>query len=192
MGEHAPGSGHFDRAGQPSSFGAYGAAAGFGDAVVTAAFVVKCGVGAFVGLLNESRRQHSLQAAIKRAGAELKVAIGLTGDVLHDAVTVLFARDEGEQNVEDRRSQHISVTDILNHFVGGVKSFQPSIERSLDAACRGRAPQMNRGVPWADTKGRLIGRNAEYAVELQLPGNRAWLNICRFCYCSRRTWAGWS
>ena len=99
----APGCHH--RAGEALRFGANYTLSEGGHAVVAPAFVIERGVGAFVGFLHQSRREHALQAAIERAGTELQCIVGLPRDVLHDAVAVPFLVGEGQQDMEDRRGK---------------------------------------------------------------------------------------
>jgi hypothetical protein len=105
------------------------------NAVIPSALIIQFRIWPLVGLLNQTRSEHTVQAAVERAWTETEGTIRVVTHVAHDGVTMPFAIRERQQDVKHRwrQRQHrigarnsshianISVTDILAIFALFVK-----------------------------------------------------------------------
>src|SRR5579859_7340201 len=76
-----------------------------GQFVIAAAFVVQIGIGPYARFLDQPIAEHALDRAVERARSHASLALGSRGNLLHNAVAMALTVDEGQQDVEDRRSQ---------------------------------------------------------------------------------------
>jgi hypothetical protein len=83
-----------------TSFFHGGATAGFGEAVVAAAFVVVLRIGTFFQFFDEALFEETLDGAIQSAGAEANLSARSLADFLHDGIAMTVAIGERHENVE--------------------------------------------------------------------------------------------
>jgi len=81
------------------------AAAGRGEAIVTAALVVFLRRRTIATFLNDPVGEQSLDDGVESAGAEPDVSIGLLLDIFQDGVAMLLAIAEGEQDLKHSGGQ---------------------------------------------------------------------------------------
>ena len=70
-----------------------------------APFVIEGRVRAHVGLFDQGCREHALQAAIERSGAEIQTAVGLHRHILTNGVAMTLTIGKREQDMKDRWCQ---------------------------------------------------------------------------------------
>src|SRR4030095_4808571 len=90
---------------QALHFGRRDALAEPGEPIVATPFVAAGRIGAFAELLDHPLLEHPANRTVQRAGAQLHLALGPGGDVLHDRVAVAIAIGERDQDVEHGRGQ---------------------------------------------------------------------------------------
>lgn len=100
LADQAGGAGVGEKFFEMASFFHGGAAAGFGEAVVAAAFVVVFGIGALFEFFDEVLFEEALDSTVEGAGAKADLAGGTFSDFLHDGIAVAVAIGEGDENVK--------------------------------------------------------------------------------------------
>ena len=70
------------------------------NAVIPSALIIQFRIRSLVGLLNQTRSEHMVQAAAERAWTETEATIRVVAHVAHDGVTMPFAVRERQQDVK--------------------------------------------------------------------------------------------
>src|SRR6185503_2214997 len=126
---------------------------------------VEVGVRTLVAFLYEAARDHALDRAVERAGAELDIACGAGGDLALDGVPVALLIGEGEEDLELGHGQrqhrlrigwafHGQAISRLNISSIDIISGMLAVQNHLDGTrgtASARGSELSLGIPTAIT-----------------------------------------
>jgi len=102
------------------------------NAIIPPALIIQFRIWSLVGLLNQTRSEHTVQAAVERAWTETEGTIRVVTHVAHDGVTMPFAIRERQQDVKHRwrQRQHRIGARTSSHqyirdgYIGGIRTLR--------------------------------------------------------------------
>src|ERR1700722_8387819 len=87
----------------------------WGDAIVSAAFIVHLGSRPSPGLNNEARFQHPLNGTVECARTQLEFSLGASGNFENDGVAMPVLVGERQKNMESRGLEREQSIDVIGH-----------------------------------------------------------------------------